>query len=192
MLTSGMVRYHCDLKALLTPVGSVAPHPDNPNNGDVETIAVSIEINGMYRPLYVQKSTGYIVGGNSTYAACLELGATEVPVMWLDVDDTTAKAILLVDNRAASLARMDHGLELRLLEELAESDSLLGTGYDEADLQALRALVDTPLEVSPDAWPKVCAELPPDAYAWFARTTSAAVGDTERLLLLCRLAGYEE
>ena len=55
------IRFHPDLKALLVPVDEVQPHPNNWNNGDTEAIAESIEVNGMYRPLYAQRSTRYIV-----------------------------------------------------------------------------------------------------------------------------------
>lgn len=130
MIVSGGVRFHPALKDLLVPINLVHPHPDNPNNGDSDAIAVSIEVNGMYRPVEIQASTGYILAGNTTYAACLELGATEIPVVWLDVDDETALRILLGDNQLARLARMDRALELPLLERLMDTDlQLLGTGY---------------------------------------------------------------
>lgn len=130
MIVSGGVKYHDDLEDLLTPIEAVRPHPDNPNNGDEAAIEESIEVNGMYRPIQAQRSTGHILAGNTTYAACLGLGAEQIPVVWLDVDDQTALRILLADNQLAKLARMDQGLLDTSLKLLLETDlKLLGTGY---------------------------------------------------------------
>lgn len=130
MIVSGGVRYHPALQPLLCDVNLVRPHPENPNNGDQEAIEGSIEVNGMYRPVEAQLSTGYVLAGNTTYAACLALEAEVLPVVWLDVDDEAAVRILLGDNQLARLARMDHGLLQPHLEALLDTDlRLLGTGY---------------------------------------------------------------
>ena len=39
-------------------------HPRNPRKGNVESIRESIEHNGWYGAVLVQKSTGYIIAGN--------------------------------------------------------------------------------------------------------------------------------
>lgn len=122
----------------------VKPHPDNPRNGDTDAIIESLRTNGLYRPLYVQRSTGHIVAGNHTYAAMLELGATAVPVMWLDVDDDKALRIMLADNRLADLGQYDNGLLVQLLQDL---DSLTGTGYDERAIERLINQIDAPLDL---------------------------------------------
>jgi len=132
MIVSGGVRFHPDLAPLLVDINLVRPHPNNPNNGDDGEIAVSIEVNGMYRPIEVQMSTGHILAGNTTYAACLMLDSEMIPVVWLDVDDEAATRILLGDNQLARLARMDPGLLQPQIEALLETElKLLGTGYTE-------------------------------------------------------------
>lgn len=132
MITSGAVRYHPALESLLVPIEWVSPHPDNPSSGDEEAIAVSIEVNGMYRPVYAQRSTGWILAGNTTYASCLDLGADLIPVIWLDVDAEAALRILLGDNQLARLALVDRGLlEPHLNALLATELKLLGTGFTE-------------------------------------------------------------
>lgn len=132
MIVSGGVKYHDSLHDLLTPIEAVSPHPDNPNNGDQEAIEESIEVNGMYRPVEAQRSTGFILAGNTTYASCLSLGAEVIPVIWLDVDDETALRIMLGDNQLARLARMDEGLLGPQLNHLLTTElRLLGTGYTE-------------------------------------------------------------
>jgi len=132
MIRSGDVKFHPALAPLMEDITGVRPHPDNPNNGDEFEISVSIEVNGMYRPVEAQLSTGFILAGNTTYAACMALGSLRIPVIWLDVDDETALRILLGDNQLARLARMDAGLERPLLQTLLDTElKLLGTGYPE-------------------------------------------------------------
>lgn len=145
-----MIRFHESLDPLMEPIDCVSQHPRNPNSGDVDEIVASILKNGMYRPIYAQKSTGHILAGNTTHTACLQLGAKQIPVVWLDVDDQTATRILLADNRVAELAHRDEGLLLALLDDLApERDdlALLGTGYSTRDMDKLRAIDDEPVAV---------------------------------------------
>jgi hypothetical protein len=132
MIVSGGVKYHPSLEPLMEPISALSPHPGNPNNGDYEEIAVSIEVNGMYRPVEAQRSTGFVLAGNTTYAACLLLDATIIPVVWLDVDDIAATRILLGDNQLARLAIMDQALLQPQIATLLETElRLLGTGYTE-------------------------------------------------------------
>lgn len=141
MLTlGGTVLAHPTLEPLLEDLDTLRPHPENPKSGDTEAIAESIETNGLYRPLYAQKSTGYILAGNHTYHAALELGATTLPVIWLDIDDQTARRILLADNRTADLGRYDDALLVELLLAIDQTDSLTGTGYTHDDLDLLLTL----------------------------------------------------
>jgi hypothetical protein len=128
----GRVRFQADLEPFFVDINKVLPHPENPSNGDVEEVISSIEENTMYRPVWAQRSTGYVLGGNTTYAACLALESDVLPVVWLDVDDETATRILLGDNQIARLAMVDQGLLTPLLERLAETErGLVGTGYAE-------------------------------------------------------------
>lgn len=192
MIHSGLAQYHDDLGTNLAPIDNYHPHPDNYNNGDIEAIAESIEVNGMYRPIFVQKSTCYIIAGNHTWHACKMLGAVEIPVIHLDVDDNTAMRIMIADNRTASLAQPDNGQLLVLLDRLAEQDSLHGTGYKEFDREALRHLAEIPNDYDEYAqWPTMCFQLPPHVRRAYHTMTEAAVGDRERFELLMRLAGWD-
>jgi hypothetical protein len=193
MTTSGLVRFHPDLADLLVNIDDVHQHPDNPNNGDVEAITTSIEINGMYRPIYVQKTSGAIIAGNHTWEACKTLGAEQIPVIEIDCDDTTAQRILLADNKIAALAQPDDALLLNLLENLAATDSLLGTGYRPYDMEVLRQLA----QIAPDyegdhaTWPLIQIRIPPHIRDAYYSMTESAVGERERFELLMRLAGWE-
>jgi hypothetical protein len=153
-----MVRFHESLTPLMESIAAVEQYPDNPNNGDVEAIATSMEINGVFAPVVAQKSTGYILAGNHRYAALLSLGEHRIPVLWVDVDDVAARKIMLADNRTAALAEMDLIAVGEMLEEINANDpilGLLGTGYDTAYLERLRAMqMDTPLEFEDSGFAK--------------------------------------
>lgn len=141
MIRDGLVAYHGDLEPLLVDIDTVTQHPKNYNNGDVERLCESIETNGMYRPIYVQKNTGWIIAGNHTWEACKTLNAKRIPVVHLDVDDVTATRILIADNRLAAVARPDDAALIDLLDSLyVETGSLTGTGFVDHELEALRLL----------------------------------------------------
>jgi ParB-like chromosome segregation protein Spo0J len=109
-------------------------HPQNPKKGDEDIIDESIDANGWYGAVTAQKSTGYILAGNHRYRVAKKKGATEIPVIWRDVDDETALRILLVDNRAADRGTYDEAL---LEELLAGLETLDGTGYVLASTQEI-------------------------------------------------------
>jgi ParB-like chromosome segregation protein Spo0J len=188
MIRDGLVGYHSDLRPLLQPIDSVTPHPDNPNNGDLEAITQSIQVNGMYRPVFTQAATGRIIAGNHTWTACKELGAQQIPVVALDVDDTTAVRIMLADNQVAHLAQPDPGLLLHLLDNL---DTLHGTGYTDHDLDVLTALAEIPLQPEVATWPLLTFRVPPHVQQAFYDLTDAADSDRDRFELLLRLAGWD-
>jgi hypothetical protein len=191
MIRSGLVTYHPALADLMVDIDSVRQHPLNANNGDTDAIAASIETNGMYRPITVQASTGHILLGNHVWEACQALGAETIPVVTVEVDDIHALRILMADNKIAALALMDPSQELANLEQIEQVDSLLGTGYVEADLEALRRLAETPLTpVDVDTpWPTICVQVSPETEQTYRSLTAAAGGDRERFEMLLRLAG---
>lgn len=187
---SGMVRFHEELEPLMRPIDSVEPAPYNYNNGDVEALASSVEVSGMYRPVYVQKSTGLIIAGNHTWLACKALGADVIPVIVLDVDDAGAKRIMVADNHIASLAQPDHGLLLALLDEIPSPE--IGTGLSEHDIEVIRALNDIPLDTDDFAqWPTFTVKVPPHVLRGFMFMTREADDDRQRFELILRLAGWD-
>jgi hypothetical protein len=115
-------------------VDDLLPWPGNPRIGDLGLIVESLETNGQYRPLVVQKSTNYVIAGNHTLQAAQHIGWEHVDVTYLDVDDQAAKRIMLVDNRSQDLADYDYDV---LAEVLKTVDDLTGTGFIQAELDAL-------------------------------------------------------
>lgn len=132
------------------PVGQLRVHPANPRQGDLSAIKASIRVNGFYGACVVQESTGYILAGNHRYMAACELGFEAVPVIWVDVDDVRARAILAADNRTSDLGGYDEGRLAELLEQLRLEDALAGTGYEVDDLNALLASLEPPMEILED------------------------------------------
>lgn len=107
----------------------IREHPENPNRGDELVVAESIDYNGWYGAVTVQKSTGYILAGNTRYREAKKLGYKELPVIWKDVDDEQAMRIMLADNQTARRADPDEEKLTAILQSLPD---LGGTGYDSA------------------------------------------------------------
>lgn len=188
-----MVRYHDALKPLLTDIDAVQPHPDNNNNGDIDAIDLSIEVNGMYRPVMAQRSTGNILAGNHTWMALAGRGAQMVPVIWLDVDDDDALRILLGDNAIAAKAIRDNAATAAILKHLDASErGLVGTGYTVDDMEVIRTLSEMPLETNEfGQWPTLTFTVHPRTRQAFKQMTKEADTDAEAFELLLRLAGWD-
>lgn len=192
MIRSGGVRFHDDLAPLMQPIESARPHPENNNEGDVDLIDHSIETNGMYRPVLVQKSTGYIVAGNHTWQAVKQRGADVCPMVILDIDDTTARRIMLDDNHIARLAIPNPAATLELLERITEDEgSLAASSYEPYDLEVLRNLAEMPLEYEHASWPTFSVQVHPRILKAFRHITREADTDRDRFEVLLRLAGWD-
>lgn len=193
MIRSGAVRFHEDLGPLMQPIDSVEPSPSNYNNGDVDEIRASIELLGMYRPVYVQDSTGYILAGNHTWMACKMLGATEIPVVRGNWTDAEATRLMVADNEIARGAKPDNYALVQLLEQIKESDGTLeGTGRTDLDLENLKKLAEIPAEFDEyGSWPTITIQVPPHVKAAYYRMTDVATDERERFELLLRQAGWD-
>lgn len=149
-------------------VDELTLHPANPRQGDVGEIARSLEANGWYGAVIVQKSSGFVLAGNHRVLAARGVGLVSVPVFEVDVDDETARRIMLVDNRSAELASYDDGLLVELVRAAAEAvGGLEGTGWDGDDLDALikaAGEASGPIEVDPAS--ELDHKCPACGYEW--------------------------
>ena len=123
------------------PIDDLIRHPETPRRGDIPAISASIEVNGWYGAVVAQSSTRHVLAGNNRMEAARRLGMTDLPVHWLDVDDATARRIMLADNRTSDLATYDDEVLAQLLEAAAADDDLLGSGFDGDDLDDLLAAI---------------------------------------------------
>lgn len=122
----------------LVSVKKLEIHPDNPRQGDIGAIVTSIQENGFYGTLVVQRNSSRVLAGNHRLQAAIAAGIEEVPVFWVDVDDKEARKILLADNRTSDLASYDDHALLDILRGIAiEDGDLIGTGFDTDDLDDL-------------------------------------------------------
>jgi ParB-like chromosome segregation protein Spo0J len=155
------------------PIDGLRTFHANPRRGDVGAIKTSLRVNGQYRPLVANRGThtsrpAEVLAGNHTLIAACALGWDTIAVCWVDVDDEAAARIVAADNRTADRGDYDDELLAELLGGLPDLD---GTGYDQADLDALLALLDPDEnddeESDAAAWPTIKCQVRPEVYdAW--------------------------
>lgn len=142
----------------MAPIKGLKQHPRNPRKGDVDAVAESLQANGQFRPVLVQRVTddgkpNRICAGHHLVLAAKSLGWKEVGVVYLDVDDAAALRILLADNRTADLGSYDTAVLAEILRDVPEAT--VGTGFYEADVRAVLSAVQ---ERDSDAVAKVLAK----------------------------------
>lgn len=132
-----------------TSIAELKFYPGNARRGDIDLIADSLSKLGQYKPI-VANADGTILAGNHTVMAAQRLGWETIDVHRVDVDDETAKRIVLVDNKANDQSTYDVEELVNLLTELPNLDA---TGFtrDEVDdlLETLDALEDEDIPEPP-------------------------------------------
>ena len=132
-----------------TSIAELKFYPGNARRGDIDLIADSLSKLGQYKPIVVN-ADGTILAGNHTVMAAQRLGWETIDVHRVDVDDDTAKRIVLVDNKANDQSTYDVEELVNLLTELPNLDA---TGFtrDEVDdlLETLDALDDEDIPEPP-------------------------------------------
>lgn len=133
-----------EIQKFSVPIDSVRPHPENARQGDVGALCESLERNGQYAPIEYRRESGEIVVGNHRWKAAKALGWSEIAAIPLDISETQARRILLVDNRTSDLATYDTA---QLLATISRMDTLDGTGFDLDDLEEIIRDASTPLDL---------------------------------------------
>lgn len=132
-----------------TSIAELKFYPGNARRGDIDLIADSLSKLGQYKPI-VANADGTILAGNHTVMAAQRLGWETIDVHRVDVDEDTAKRIVLVDNKANDQSTYDVEELVNLLTELPNLDA---TGFtrDEVDdlLETLDALDDEDIPEPP-------------------------------------------
>lgn len=121
----------------------LTPHRQNYRihpQSQIRHIEASLREQGFYRNVVIANDE-VILAGHGVVLAAKQLGLTEIPVVRLMVDSDHPKALKLLvgDNEIAHLGGVDDTGLLALLQEVHDRDDLMGTGYDDAMLQALIA-----------------------------------------------------
>lgn len=132
---------HCGHTKLAT-IGSLHPHPQNPNthsDSQIALLAKNIEHMGWRHPIVVSKLTGFVVAGHARLRAAEFLNVSHVPVdIQTFSSETEERAYLIADNRIAELAEIDNQILKDLLQELDTGDIDMDlTGFTNEDLERL-------------------------------------------------------
>ncbi len=118
------------------PINKLKQWPGNPRRGDLDRIVTSIEVNGFYAPVIVQKSSGYIIAGNHRTQAAESLKYPELPVVVVDVDDETARRMVLADNKTSDSGSYNTDDLVEMLGQF-DLDDLAGTGWSAEEVEKL-------------------------------------------------------
>lgn len=142
------------------PLRELNVYHKNPNVGNVDLIAKSLHINGLFRPIVVNIGThtgrpNEILAGNHTYLAARkplfwqhkgqngEPPTTQDKPAWdtilcsfVDVDDTKAAQIVAVDNKAAKAGRIDDEALYEMFKGLPDMN-LDAAGYNDKEWEEL-------------------------------------------------------
>lgn len=121
------------------PASKLHPHPFNPNRGDTDAIAESIQVNGFYGAVTVRdhptiKDEYEILAGEHRWkTAVAEAGDPDAPVpcIVVEYDDVGAARVLLADNETAKRSTYDPDTLTQVLHSLGD---LGGTGFTLAEL----------------------------------------------------------
>ena len=136
-----------DLADLRVPIDDLQPYPDNPRQGDVGKLCQSLQLNGQYRPIVVNRRDNTVLAGNHTWKAARQLGWDHIAATFVDVDDDQARRIVLVDNRSNDLATYDDQALADILTGIVADVGpigLDGTGFDGDDLDDILRMIDGP------------------------------------------------
>ena len=115
-------------------ISTIRTYDKNPRIGNVDIIAESLSKNGQFKPIVVNKRTMQVLAGNHTYLAARSLGWETIYASYIDVDDDTAKRIVLADNKTSDMGTYDDSILAELLASLPE---VTGTGYSVAEVDDL-------------------------------------------------------
>ncbi len=117
-----------DLRSLAVPIAELAADPTNARvhgEANLRAIAGSLKRFGQRKPLVANRTTGQLEAGHGTLAAAVRLGWSQLAVVWVEDDPTTARGFALADNHTAALAGWDdEKLETLLAETRRDTPEL--------------------------------------------------------------------
>lgn len=145
------------------PVSELVPWEENPRiHGDVDALLQSMSQFGVFSPILAQKGTNRILAGHRRYKAALRDGLQLVPVILIEIDDTSAAGFTVADNAIAEQSKWDFGKLKGILDGLKiEGFDLDTTGFKDmkfdkafsiapskpaTDTAAVNTLRDHPME----------------------------------------------
>lgn len=136
----------------LTKIDEIKPYDRNPRiipQAAVDAVAKSIQAFGFRQPIVVD-GNGVILAGHTRYRAALQLGLSEVPVVWqTDISAIQAQGYRIADNKTAELSAWDRdALDTEVRDIAAQCDTDLDA-LGLADWELERILHETTIDESP-------------------------------------------
>lgn len=128
-------------ETILVDLADLKPHPrnyrDHPQD-QIEHLKKSILDNGFYRNIVIAREDT-ILAGHGIAKAARQLEIIQVPAIRLNIepDSPAALKLLAADNYLSYFAEDDDRALTELLKDIADGDTLLGTGFDDSQLAAL-------------------------------------------------------
>ena len=154
------------LRGLAEPIDHLFPDPANSRSHDranLDSIKGSLRQFGQYTPLVVQADNSVVRVGNGRLAAARELLAegdlrfARLAVVRKQMDNVTATALSIADNRTAELADWDDAALEKLLREVEVGDEelqkMLANLAEEREL-IIADDVEDPEEIPPEKVPE--------------------------------------
>ena len=137
------------VKTEQVPLEKLSPYPYNARRGNVEVIRESLRVNGQYKPIVVQKSTGHVLAGNHTLEAARAEGDPNRPPSPPPEYDSTGKRTNSREQRmtkAFTLARD------ALCEKMADLNPSLVAGVcngcNHDVTHSVRSILESPYNVA--------------------------------------------
>ena len=143
------------VRVVLTPLSKITEADRNVKDHDIGAIHESMNRFGFTSPLLMNEATQKLVAGHGRVEALKQKKQFgEEPPKNIEIEDTgdwlvpiirgvyfdnedEAQAYLLADNRLTELGGWNTTALVEELQKLAENTGLEGTGFDDADLNAL-------------------------------------------------------
>lgn len=139
-----MSKIHSALNSLVIPIEDLEYLEGNPRKGDVLAIQSSLEEFGQLKAVVVRVNddgSKTIIAGNHTVAAARNLGWTEIAaVVDSEMDEATAVAFALVDNRVSELGHNDPELLVDSIIQVSEiyPTILDSVGWDDFEVASMQ------------------------------------------------------
>lgn len=128
-----------DDRAKMVLIRDLTPWAKNPRKNDpaVDAVAESIRRFGFASPILARVEDGRVIAGHTRLKAAIKLGMEAVPVRYLDLDDDSANALALADNKLGELAEWDDAALAEILSGLG--DDAKGLGWNDDEIASLLA-----------------------------------------------------
>jgi hypothetical protein len=150
------------------PIEKLVPAPYNPRaikDEAMEGLKTSLDRFGLVQEIVVNKRTMHIVGGDKRVKALKEMGATEVPVCFVDLTDAEEKALNVTLNNPMIQGEFTGDLQ-KILDECGGQDLLKGLRMDELKQSLEAKLQDTADEFKREFALEELHVAPPPKMVW--------------------------